>query len=375
MLTNNTETGRRAASSAAFRPARLYCTGFLLYSGLAAWVVSALAGGKTAVAPFAACFLLGAVVPGGFNAFLLERYWRKGVLLRVLTAQMIVVFGLWPRLSPGGRGVWAAICIMGCAFALQQVTLASTLLNDLVVSEQRTRVDMEYAWVCLGGAAAGAVLASAVALTGLRGAALCAGVPFALAFLTALPLEVRLKAPVSVGLYSLDRYFRADCLLSCGASALSAVPFGFLLGRSADIWVACALLSGVGAGFGLRHARCCAPRARFGLFGSQLAVAAGLALLLFPDFCGTDVRFLPAMRLAGGLLAACGASLALLRTLGALLEATAHCLRGTSQHTHFLGALAGAACGLLAAAFAPLAVVLLAAAEAVVGLLRGLFRR
>lgn len=374
MRANNTDAERLFTVPAAFRPLRLYAVGFLLYSGVSAWAVPAVSGGRAAATLCGLLFLAGAVFTGCFNAFLLERYSRKGVLLRVLVVQMAVIFGLWPRLLPEGWGRMAACCLMGSAFALQQATLASTLLNDLVVSEQRTRADLEYAWVCRGGLAAGAALASAVAVLLPRHASVCAGMPLLLAFLTALPLGIRLKAPVPVALFSFDRYFRADRTLSCAAAAVSAFPLGFLLCRCGTVPVAFSLLPGVALGYRAWRAlfrRGCAGR---GLPMSRLLTLAGLSLFLLPGWLPVGADMQAVLALCAGVLTASGAGFSLSCVLGALLEESAHCRRGTSQHTHFLGALSGTVFG-LAAGDKPLVAAVVVVLSAVFALFRSFFRR
>lgn len=319
------------------RPSRLYAVGGLLYAGFSAWAALAMAHAGPLAGISAVAFLLGATLLGGLNSGLLERRSRKGVLLRALLFQLAVAALVWPRLASEGWARPAVAALMGYSFSLQQVTLATTLLNDLVVSERRTHVDLCYAWVCRAGMAAGVLLAFVCGHFLSPGHAYaCAGLPLALSLLTLLPLEVRLKAPVPVRLFSFDRYLRVDRLPLCAVTACAALPLGLLLRLAGEVWVAAAFVPGVALAWLSRRGR--------GQLQPQVLALAGLAVLVRAA-AWQDV---PPVRGAAAAVACWGVSLGLSRLLGRFLDETAHCRRGTSQHTHFLGVLAGATLGYVA---------------------------
>ena len=85
---------------------------------------------------FNIAYMLGLFIPGPVGAFLVDKYRRQNVY-RVSLIAMVVATALM-YFDKSVEVVALVRFLEGMMFGLAQVTLGSTLLNDLSVSESRT---------------------------------------------------------------------------------------------------------------------------------------------------------------------------------------------------------------------------------------------
>lgn len=319
-----------------------------LFAVLALLAHTAGVAGAWQLALAVAAFAAGMYVPGPFLSFIVEAYARKKVCLLSILALALPAL-LLPAACSGG---WAPALLFaeGAVFAVLQGVLGSTLLNDLLPSELRTRGDVAYAWAGrIGvplGAAAGLFLPHLLTAQQCGWTAALAGVP---AFLLVCNVGVPLKAPVKVPLLSADRFFQR----SCWPMFLNILPSAALPGLAVGL----ALLPvASGTAFLFRE------RAAFFLFfaGGTLAalwaqrvvfrdaderaeMVSGLLLSgIAPLLLGYPET--PFWNAAFGLLGL-GSGLAASRFLMYFLKFCGHCQRGTAQNTFRLGWSTGFALG------------------------------
>ena len=96
---------------------------------------------------FNIAYMLGLFIPGPVGAFLVDKYRRQNVY-RVSLIAMVVATALM-YFDKSVEVVALVRFLEGMMFGLAQVTLGSTLLNDLSVSESRTSSDYSFAWSAL----------------------------------------------------------------------------------------------------------------------------------------------------------------------------------------------------------------------------------
>lgn len=302
-----------------------------LFAVLPQWVWMATRSEGTAAAWLLPMFFLGMALPGAAGARMLERYSRKGVCLRS-TAALCAVSLLSLLLMPKGFAVLPLLLLQGAAYGLLQMSLGSTLVNDILPSPLRSRGDAAYAWAGRSAIAIG--LLSGTLASKLLPTAQGVGftlVPAALAFLLVAQTQIPVKAPVRTPLFSLDRFFlpslapffltlaAAPAALGCYAAAdttaeayallaagqLAAIPFTRLLGKTRH---AAAMLAG--AGYLLLGASAVV------FFQAGSAASHGCALSAI--FCGAGAATLSHAHLIY------------------MLRRADHCQRGTVQNSYLL---------------------------------------
>lgn len=331
---------------------RMCATNFLLsaqlFAVLALLAHAAGVAGACQMGIAVAAFAIGMYVPGPFLSFIVEAYARKKVCL--LSIFILSLLALLLHTACSGSWVSVLLFTVGGTFAVLQGALGSTLLNDLLPSEWRTRGDVAYAWAGrIGaplGAAVGLILPHVFTELQCGWAIALTGVP---AFLLLCNVTVPLKAPVKVTLFSTDRFFQQSCwpmfLNVLPSAALPGLAIGnallpvasgtaflfqeravfflfFAGGTLAALWaqhvvfrdaderaemVSGLLLSGI-APLLLGHSDTSFWNAAFGLLGLGSGLVASRFLMYFLKFCG-------------------------------------HCQRGTAQNTFRLGWGTGFALG------------------------------
>lgn len=294
----------------------------LLHVQLSAWEASPLLMGWALVA-----FAAGMIVPGPFSAYLMEQRSRKAICLKAI-------------LALGGVGtlgyVWASSPawliavqgLQGLAFGIAQTALGSTLVNDVLLSRERNRGDLIYAWAGRIGIPLGLFLGYVLSL--LAGAPRMYGwalLPCVLAFLLIAQTSIPLKAPVRVPLFTLDRFL----LPRSFPLTLSMFAAPWLMGRivggfpdgSAYLSLALGVLFAFLAQLYVR--RRVSQRQIVGL--SYVVVLSMLFLL-------DNENFLLAS--AGHFLIGAGIGAVSSRHLMDWIGTAAHCQRGTAQNTYMI---------------------------------------
>ena len=151
-------------------------------------------------------FCLGLFLPGCVSSFLLDKYPRKRVCFWTIAVLLAVS---WLATLP--LPVWLIVLcrlVQGAAFALFHISLGSTILIDITVSERRDYAAYIYFWVCRFALGVG----PAVGIMALRPEwweylkylpIVCA----ALAVHFILHLELPFRTPLRSNVFSLDRFW------------------------------------------------------------------------------------------------------------------------------------------------------------------------
>lgn len=284
-------------------------------------------------------FSLGMVVPGPFNAWMMERFSRKTVYLRSLLG--LALLGGLLEISPEAA---LGVCFLqGVAFSMSQNALGHTLVNDLLSSERRTAGDNLYSWYGRFGLPFGWMWGCWLANYWPAGTYWLALLPVAAAYLLIVSLSVPVKAPVPARLLSLDRFWQPAAwplfVMALAAAALesSAVALAF--------WSAEGLLDKaffMSAGF---LVALWLQRVVFAQAVDKAEMVAGAVLTLAAFWMmGHELRVVGEVAFVF-----LGAGIGMLsgRLLLYFLKLCGHCQRGTSQNTYMLGWRAGIALGFL----------------------------
>lgn len=288
----------------------------------------ALGAGPAVVGWAVMAFAFGMVLPGPLGASLMERRSRKGVFLRAMW-----FVGLIPTLGYAALSSveWLVLLhgLQGMAFGVAQIALGTTLINDILPSCQRNRGDVRYAWAGrLGipmGLLAGQVLVQYLPLAACWWWTLW---PCLFAFLLVAQVEVPIKAPVKVPLFTLDRFF----LPRSWHLSLTLFAAPWLLGRVVGTTHCTALelllltvgvvVAGLGRKIPRRHMSGLLPVVSaygcllLALFGQSLW--GSLHSTLCPLLVGIGVGAVSSQHLA------------------AWVHSAEHCQRGTAQSTYML---------------------------------------
>lgn len=228
----------------------------------------------------------------------------------------------------------------GTAFALVQVSLGSTLLNDLCSSELRDKADVHFVQSGRVGLFAGILLAKCSFRFPINMDVLL-WVPVALSAVSWVlisPLKVPFRAPLSLPLCSTDRFwFRGRTFLGLSLLLFSAAS-GLLLWQLFSLAERTASLFPILL-FALPFLLLDVLRARRWLAGGFLLLLACILLLW------QSVGNLWVLISVSG-LACMGVSLLSMALFSLYLSGTAHCRRGTAQHTYLLLFECGLALGL-----------------------------
>lgn len=273
-------------------------------------------------------FAIGMVLPGPLGAGLMERHSRKGVFLRALW-----FVGLIPTLGyatvPAAPWLIMLHGLQGMAFGVAQIALGTTLVNDILPSNLRSRGNAHYAWGGRLGIPMGLLLGELlVEHLPIGGCWWWALLPCAFAFLLVAPIEVPLKAPVKVPLFALDRFL----LPRSWRLSLTLFAAPWLLGRVVGTAECTApellfltigvMLAGVGHVLSSRHVA--GRLSAVASYGSLL-----LALCSYP--LGSSLN-----RYVISLLVGFGVGAVSSHHLSDWVHRAAHCQRGTAQSTYML---------------------------------------
>lgn len=170
-------------------------------------------------------FCIGLFLPGCFSSYLLDRYPRKRVCSWSIAALLAVSWVATLSLP-----VWLVVLcrlLQGAAFALFHISLGSTILIDITVSERRDYAAYIYFWTCRFALAVG----PAIGILALRPVwwnyleylpIVCA----VLAVMLMVRLELPFRAPLRSNVFSLDRFW----LPRSGPLVAVLSPISFVLG-------------------------------------------------------------------------------------------------------------------------------------------------
>ena len=189
------------------------------------------------------CFSAGMIVPGPFSAHLLERYRRKLLYLNALlvfAAASMVLLHLPLAFLPYAP---VFMGLEGAAYGVMQVAMGSTIINDMLISAQRTKGDCFYAWAGRLGGPFG-LLAGALLMQVLPPDSVLwwSPVVLCLAYLLVAQTMVPVKAPVKMAVFTCDRFF----LPAAWRTMLALLPFACAIGFAVEslnsfAWATCFL--------------------------------------------------------------------------------------------------------------------------------------
>lgn len=284
-------------------------------------------------------FALGVFVPGPFVAHILERYKRKYLYLVAL-----VVFAVampWGAIHETPE----AYAVAGMGYGVMQIALGATIVNDIVVSANRTMADSLFGWAGrMGiplGLAGGMLLSSHYMYLEYFW---WATLPVVLAFLLVAQTSIPVKAPVHMNIISLDRFL----LPSSWCPMLMQVGMAFSLGamvlyvKDVNPCVAFFVGSGIAWIWQLNDPPhyFCTKR----ILWSYMTCMAAWGIVLFWHFVGEwpdNVGLETLLYGAGGY----GYAMTSGEVLHRGVETAEHCQRGTVQNTHTLATVIGFAVG------------------------------
>lgn len=296
------------------------------------WAQSAaLPGGVSLIGWVVLSFTAGMLLPGPFGARLMERHSRKSIFLRaLLVAGPLCMWGYAHAFE--GWHLCLFYALQGAAYGIAQTALGTTMVNDLLLSCQRSRGDFIYAWAGrIGiplGLCLGYVLLAAFPLSEARWWAL---LPCLLAFLVIVPVAVPLKAPVKVSMLSLDRFFLPRSL----PLSLTMFAAPWVMGRLAAVYTpgwslaVSFLCMSIGALVMsvLRHTFDYRPDRRLLVSAGYLWLMAALVLIALGG--------LPWQYIGYGFVG-CGTVLITSCHLKDWVSTAGHCQRGTAQNTYLI---------------------------------------
>lgn len=274
----------------------------------------------------ALAFVAGMYLPGPFNAYIVERFFRQQVCLRVIL--LLALDDLLLLYVHQPVGITLLYGLQGAFFAIIQMALGGTLVNDLNASQNRTISDMIFAWIgrlCIPiGLALGIWMNNYCTISDRVWIAV---VPLVVAWLLVSHLSIPFKAPVRVRCFSSDRFWLTKSLPLFLTLLPIAFVQGVIVGRGLSV-SECLMIAG-----GSLLAAC----TQWGVFRNAderaemvcgIAAIAASLLLFWHDRVGMSE---PAFFFLGF-----GGALSTARFLMYFLKLSGHCQRGTSQNMHLL---------------------------------------
>ena len=329
---------------------RICCANFLLVAAVMVQLASIMYVGRAdgvsmrPVSFAVAAFSLGLYAPGPFCSYIVARYQRKSVymisLLLLVAISGIMCFSRDIVSIASIRFLEGAVC------GLAQVSLGSTLLNDLTVSERRTLSDYYFAWSAIFAMPVGVAAAYwAVPVFGFNAVLLASMLMLLFSMLSVMRINVPFRAPINVKLFSCDRFWQKNDLLPFINLLLLSTTFGmFVAANHRPMMFLFAALGVLGA-YPLRKMVFTDADVRAEIVTGMILV---LAALLIPFATSS-----PASLHAAALLFGAGIGLSSSRFLLYFLKMTGHCQRGTAQNTYMLSRECGYAAGFVSAFFVP----------------------
>lgn len=295
-----------------------------------------------------ALFTVGLFLPGVLNAYMMERFKRKGIYIK----SVLVILSLNAVFAYSTSSMWLllAFLLQGMAFSTAQNALGNTLVNDLLVSEKRTLGDNLYSWYGRLGLPAGwamTILLVRYVHSPVAQIVWFAAIPCVFALLLVLFQPIPLKAPVRTTLFSTDRFWHSKAVPLFLATLLAAAIEGLMVGGAImmdqQILLKQPLYMGVGFLLALWLQRVAFLNAenRAEMIAGALLTLAATILSVHPlQAVRTDVAFC---------LLGAGIGMISARLLMYFLKLSGHCQRGTAQNTYMLGWRTGFSLGFLLA--------------------------
>ncbi len=284
-------------------------------------------------------FALGMVLQGPFCAHLLEKHKRKALYLNSVFAVALSTFAIMLLPVDYRAAIPFFALVEGAAYGISQISMGGTIVNDMLLSAQRTKGDCVYGWTTrLGipsGLLAGALLIKNFEFVSGFGWSLCA---LALSYVFVAQTTIPVKAPVKMSTFTLDRFF----LPSSWPRMLMLLPVSLLTGcmlfYATGLWELLAIFAGSLAAWAADSTGNCRQGRFTRLCVGYLLTVLSLALYAFVS---TTVYGL----VAALFFSAAGLSTASANLLAITVEKSEHCQRGTAQNTHLLVWCVGMATG------------------------------
>lgn len=272
-------------------------------------------------------FCLGLFVPGCVSSYLLDRYPRKRVCFWTIAVLVAV-----STLSTLELPVWfLLLCrfVQGAAFALFHISLGSTILIDITVSERRDYAAYIYFWVCRFALAVGPALGIIALSPEWWGQlkylpAVCA----AMAVYFILRIELPFRTPLRSNIFSLDRFWLRHSV----PLIITLFPISLVLGMEMAINLNplfyCYLLGGFVASLILHFAVFYRADVRAEIVTGLFALAASFILLVTQDE--------EQMVVVAAVLSGYGVGNVTGRVLSFITATSKHTERGSAQVTYKL---------------------------------------
>lgn len=277
-------------------------------------------------------FVLGMFLPGPLSSRWVDAWPRKNVCLVSLC---IIGISTYLLLSAVTLTALSALrLIEGAAWGVFQMSLGSTLINDLSISKRRTQADYYFLWFQRLAMPIGVLLAMLLPKYLSPGSVCTVGtLLIALCFLLVFSLRVPFRAPVGAPRISLDRFFAPKAWFLCLPLLLVTAVWGAILYSVPSVRYAAGLFIGLLVAF-LTH------RVFFETADDRADAVSGMLLI------AASVIMLHQMHDVGTLTFACvlcgvGVGWYGSRMLLYFLKLSAHSERGTLQQTYILTATCG----------------------------------
>ena len=281
-------------------------------------------------------FVLGMFLPGPFNAYLVDRYRRKGVCELSLMAFIAASFNI--LFASNLVTLTVVRLVQGASFGLFQMSLGGTLINDLSISKRRTATDYFFTWFGLFGIPVGVILS-----TCFRGSSYEPYIPYVfigmpvLVLMMLLSVRVPFRAPNKVPVLSLDRFFQPRAaVLILNLIPTAIIPGMFVTGTYPYILLTM-MCAGLVVGFMVHRIFFVEADYRADSVAGYLLVICAMFMLLNPG----ETRILYVAFIFLGV----GIGWVESRILLYFLKMSEHCQRGTLQQTFVLMLYVGIALG------------------------------
>lgn len=310
--------------------------------GAIVWCEGAAGASLVGTAWALSAFVAGLFALGPVSSYFVARYQRKGVYRSALLLMAVVSAVLY--LNTTLAAVAVVRFAQGALCGLAQVALGSTMLNDMTVSERRTFSDYNYSWSALLGIPAG--IAAAYFLCpgfGFNVALVVSVAMMLLSILTVMIIKVPFRAPISVPLFSCDRFWQKDDFLPFVNLLLFSSLLGIFLSANFSALSFLFVSVGVAVAHPLR-------RMIFSNADARAEIVSGMLLVLAAGLIPFSTDFAASIHAADVILGA-GIGLGSSRFLLYFLKLTGHCQRGTAQNTYMLARDCGYAAGFVAGAY------------------------
>lgn len=291
-----------------------------------------------------AAFSVGLYVLGPLSSFLVVRFQRKNVYEASLLV-LVAISGIM-YFSRDVLSVALVRFLEGAVCGLAQVSLGSTLLNDLTSSERRTVSDYYFAWSAILAVPAGVAASYYIMpLTDFHTVLLASVSVLLLSAIVIVRIRVPFRAPIHVSLFSCDRFWQKNDFLPFVNLLLFSTTMGMFVATNLQPLSFVFAALGILVAYPLRIMVFANADVRAEIVTGMILV---LAALLIP-FATSN----PASLHAAALIFGAGIGLSSSRFLLYFLKMIGHCQRGTAQNTYMLSRECGYAIGFVLAFFVP----------------------